>query len=249
MSVITIREQKIGAGKPKICIPITGKTSEEIIEQANKIVKTEAELVEWRVDYADFVFDFVEVKRVISELRTILENKILLFTFRTKKEGGEKEISTVKYFELNTMVAQTKMADIIDIELFSGENEVKECIHQIHLCGGYAILSNHDFQRTPDEQEIISRLCQMEQLGADIVKIAVMPVEPEDVLTLLSATCKVNKKISKPVVTMSMSKMGVISRLTGGVFGSAITFGTVEHASAPGQIPIKELQSYLDFFA
>ena len=246
--MITIRGIEIGTGRPKICVPITGISFNEIMEQAKKAALTEVELIEWRVDYAGFVYDFIEVEKVLHKLRIILEDKVLLFTFRTKREGGEKEISLSEYFKLNKLVAETKLVDLIDIELFSGDEEVKECIEQIHTFGGKVILSNHDFAKTPDEQEIVSRLCKMEELGADILKIAVMPTEPKDVTILLSATCQANKLVKKPVVTMSMSKMGVVSRLTGGVFGSAITFGTIGSASAPGQVPVDKLKSYLEFF-
>ena len=40
---------------------------------------------------------------------------------------------------------------------------------------------------------------------------------------------------------MSMGKLGVISRICGEVFGSAVTFGTAGKASAPGQLPANQL--------
>ena len=49
-----------------------------------------------------------------------------------------------------------------------------------------------------------------------------------------------------PIVTMSMGKVGISSRILGEVFGSAITFGSVKRASAPGQIPADELSEVLD---
>ncbi|MGO4972424.1 type I 3-dehydroquinate dehydratase [[Clostridium] aminophilum] len=59
---------------------------------------------------------------------------------------------------------------------------------------------------------------------------------------LLSATEEMKNYADRPIITMSMSAAGVISRLCGGVFGSAMTFGTVGAASAPGQIPVKQLK-------
>ena len=50
-----------------------------------------------------------------------------------------------------------------------------------------------------------------------------------------------------PIVTMSMGKLGMISRLSGEIFGSSITFGTIsDKVSAPGQICIEELKNALD---
>ena len=85
----------------------------------------------------------------------------------------------------------------------------------------------------------------MEALGADLAKIAVMPQSPEDVLTLLSATCQAHRQLSCPVISMSMGGTGLVSRLSGEIFGSCMTFGSVGEASAPGQIPARTLKEIL----
>ncbi|MBK4329426.1 type I 3-dehydroquinate dehydratase, partial [Enterobacter hormaechei] len=48
------------------------------------------------------------------------------------------------------------------------------------------------------------------------------------------------------LITMSMGKSGGVSRVTGRLFGSAMTFGTVGQASAPGQIAIAKLREVMD---
>ena len=84
----------------------------------------------------------------------------------------------------------------------------------------------------------------------DITKMAVMPQSEEDVLELLSATVQMKlHKADRPFVTMSMGKLGVISRASGSFSGSAITFGTVGKASAPGQIPCGILSQMLEALA
>ncbi|TGC75781.1 type I 3-dehydroquinate dehydratase, partial [Salmonella enterica subsp. enterica serovar Wilhelmsburg] len=107
-------------------------------------------------------------------------------------------------------------------------------------------MSNHDFHKTPAAEEIVQRLRKMQELGADIPKIAVMPQTKADVLTLLTATVEMQERYAdRPIITMSMSKTGVISRLAGEVFGSAATFGAVKKASAPGQISVADLRTVL----
>ena len=44
---------------------------------------------------------------------------------------------------------------------------------------------------------------------------------------------------------MSMAGTGLISRISGEAFGSALTFGTAGKASAPGQMDAKELRQVL----
>lgn len=247
MNPVVIRDLKIGEGMPKICVPIVGVTKEEIINEAKNIKTIPADLVEWRADWFDGAWNFAEVEDVLKCLREELGNMPLLFTFRTAKEGGEKAIDDVAYAELNKKVAETEIADLIDVEIFSTEEVVKDIIACAHKCNVKIIASNHDFQKTPSEDEIIVRLKKMQDLDADILKIAVMPNTSRDVITLLSATEKmVSDYADRPVVTMSMSGKGVISRIAGEVFGSAITFGAAKKASAPGQIAVEELKNVLN---
>ena len=85
----------------------------------------------------------------------------------------------------------------------------------------------------------------MEEVGADLRKLAVMPSCAEDVLNLLYATVSANRTGNQPVITMSMSGLGAVSRVAGQVFGSCVTFGTVGKASAPGQLELTELRNFL----
>lgn len=107
-------------------------------------------------------------------------------------------------------------------------------------------MSNHDFQATPPEDELITRMHLMQTVGGDVLKIAVMPASSKDVLTLLSSTDKMAAETDKPLVTMAMGKLGVISRIAGEVFNSSLTFGTVGKGSAPGQIEIDRLKQCLE---
>ena len=73
------------------------------------------------------------------------------------------------------------MADLVDVEAFAGGGAAEEIIGEAHSAGVKVIASNHDFHRTPPRGEIVSRLVKMQDMGADIAKIAVMP-QPEKAL-------------------------------------------------------------------
>lgn len=93
--------------------------------------------------------------------------------------------------------------------------------------GVRVVLSNHDFEKTPLKDELIRRLCRMQELGADLLKIAVMPRCRSDVLLLLQATEEMlSQHARKPLITMSMGDLGMVTRICGGFFGSAVTFGS-----------------------
>lgn len=249
MNPVIVRNVKIGEGIPKICVPIVGQTKEEIINEAKGLDEVPKSLVEWRADWYEDVFTFEKVFEILEELRTILKDVPLLFTFRTAKEGGEQSISKKEYLELNRIAIMSGYVDLVDIEVFSMEKIVDEVIAYAHKNHVKVIASNHDFEKTPDKEEIILRLRKMQDVGADILKIAVMPQTEKDVLTLLGATEEMVAKYAvQPVVALSMSGLGLVSRLSGEIFGSAITFGTSNKASAPGQISAKELQNILNIF-
>lgn len=186
------------------------------------------------------------MEAALDEIRTILPETPILFTFRSAKEGGELAVSDEFYFELNETLARTGKVDLVDVELFNEEADVLRLIETAHKNNVKVVMSNHDFDKTPAKEEIVSRLIRMEALGADLPKIAVMPKSAGDVLTLLDATNTVSEKANQPIITMSMAGTGVISRLAGEVFGSAMTFGAAKKASAPGQIDVNELRHVLD---
>lgn len=245
-SYVEVRGVKIGEGIPKICVPIVGKTKEEILAAAKSFERVKKDVVEWRVDWFEGVLDFAQVKEVLEDLRKVLGNTPILFTFRTAKEGGEKEIETEAYVKLNKQAVETGLIDLVDVEAFTGDAAVKEIIEAAHKGGVFVVASNHDFHKTPEKEELVSRLRKMQDLGADIPKIAVMPQNKKDVLTLLSATEEMATEYAdRPIITMSMSATGLISRLCGEVFGSALTFGAVGKVSAPGQMNAADLNQIL----
>lgn len=247
MKTLNIKGIRIGEGVPKIIVPIVGKTKEAVVEKANSFQNIKIDVVEWRADFYDEVYDTVSVLDTLKALRSVIPNMPILFTFRTKKEGGEKEITMEAYTALNKAVAESGDADLIDVEIFSGDEAVRENIDNIHKAGAYVVGSNHDFLKTPDKDDIICRLRKMQDMGADIPKIAVMPECAADVLTLLSATNDMfTKYADRPIITMAMGPIGVISRLSCEVFGSSMTFGAAGQVSAPGQIPVEELAAVLD---
>lgn len=126
MSYINIRNVKIGEGIPKICVPIVGETREDILKSAKRVETSGADLAEWRVDWYESVFCVSKVESIAGELREILKDIPLLFTFRTAREGGKKAIGLKHYVELNERIIKTKAVDLIDIELFAGDSVVKK---------------------------------------------------------------------------------------------------------------------------
>lgn len=244
---VKVRDVVIGEGKPKIIVPIVAKTKDEIITAAQNLDLDKLDVVEWRADWFDDVFDQDKVLDLLADLRQVLGNTPLLLTFRTSKEGGEKAISNEDYIHLNLRAAQSGLVDLVDVEIFTGDDVVKTIIDGAHEANVKVIASNHDFDKTPSQSDLVYRLRKMQDMNADIPKIAVMPQNKKDVLTLLAATEEMASDFAdRPIITMSMASTGVISRLAGEVFGSSMTFGAAGKVSAPGQMDVYDLGLVLD---
>ena len=244
--IVEVKNVKIGEGIPKVAVPIVGTNNVELIKEVKGLKGIKLDIVEWRVDFYENVENIEKVKEILAEIRAILTHTPILFTFRTKKEGGEREVPVEYYVKLNCEIAKTKQVDLVDVELFTGDDYVQEVVETAHANGVKVVMSNHDFFKTPEKEEIVSRLTKMTKLNADLPKIAVMPQREADVLTLLCATNEMKEKYTdQPIITMSMAGMGVISRLCGEFFGSALTFGAAKKASAPGQIGVEDLNTVL----
>lgn len=237
MNTITIRDIILGDGIPKICIPITARTGAELVQQAEQVSQAPCQIVEWRMDFYQETEQKDWVEASLKELRNRLGNRVLLATFRTKEEGGERSISLQAYQDLNLRLAGCAEVDLIDLELNRGAELVRALTVQIHASGKKVIGSYHDFKRTPDQEHIIQILCRMQELGVDLTKAALMPESEQDVLQVLSASEAMKQRYAdRPFITMSMGVLGGISRLCGALTGSALTFATAGRASAPGQM-------------
>ena len=247
MNTLTIKNVTIGTGTPKIIVPLVGTTEERILEEAESVQSLKPDIIEWRVDHYENVENIEAVSQLASKLRNVLSDSILLFTFRSFREGGNKEISDRYYFQLLHAAIRSKRFDLVDVELFFEESQVKDTVKLAKENGVYVIMCNHDFHKTPAKEEILYRLRKMQEYGADLPKIAVMPQSVDDLIVLLDATNTMKTKYAdRPFITMSMSGTGLVSRLAGAVFDSACTFGAGKEASAPGQIPVDQLRSVLE---
>lgn len=261
--MVQVGEVSIGSGKPKICASITETTRKAIIAAADILLQKRIDIVEWRIDFYEDVEQWDMVEETLHRLKMSLGNKPLLVTFRTSAEGGNREISVEEYRELLDRIAESGYAHMVDVEIFMSPSyeerlrgsqdiqiqaeidSLKEWIQKLQekvlIVGSY-----HNFEMTPSSEELTDRMEMIADTGVDIPKMAVMPQNKTDVLRLMTFTLEESQKLNKPLITMSMGKMGSISRMIGEAFGSAVTFGSIGQASAPGQLAVNRLEEVLD---
>lgn len=249
---IKVRNVVLG-GKVLICAPVIGRTGDDIIENVKAIKEKQVDIIEWRADFYDGRSDTDKSVDMLRIIRDYCGDVPVIFTYRTAREGGEALadgcgfISDADYINLLKQSADSGCADIIDIEVCAlPEEEVRGLIHYIKDRKVYALASNHHFNKTPSNDEMKDIFKYMHECGADILKLAVMPENSMDVLRLMEVTVQASAEYKEPVITMSMGKTGLITRVCGGLTGSAMTFASVSGESAPGQIQADTVREMLD---
>ncbi|VJE77733.1 3-dehydroquinate dehydratase, (3-dehydroquinase) (type I DHQase) [Streptococcus pneumoniae] len=212
------------------------------LEEAQALDATrylDADIIEWRADYLP--------KEAILQVAPAIFEKFagreLVFTLRTRSEGGEIDLSPEEYIHLIKEVAQFYQPDYIDFEYYSYKDVFEEMLDFPNL-----VLSYHNFQETPENMmEILSELTI---LNPKLVKVAVMAHTEQDVLDLMNYI-RGFKTLNpeQEYVTISMGKVGKVSRITADVTGSSWSFASLDEVSAPGQISLasmKKIREILD---
>ncbi|KGR73128.1 type I 3-dehydroquinate dehydratase [Streptococcus phocae subsp. salmonis] len=218
----------------KIVAPVMPRNFEEA--QSIDISKYEdVNLIEWRAD-------FLPKEDIVSVAPAIFEKfagREIIFTLRTTLEGGNISLSDREYVDLIKEVSAIYNPDYIDFEYFSHQSVFHEMLEFPNL-----ILSYHNFQETPEN--LMEAFSEMTKLAPRVVKIAVMPKSEQDVLDLMNYT-RGFKALNpeQEFATMSMGKLGRISRLAGDVVGSSWTFVSLDQANAPGQVKLHDMKKII----
>lgn len=247
VQALDIKGVKLGEGRPKTIISLMGAQVDENIELIAKGIESGVECFEWRCDFAADVHDPQKMAEHSKEIGKALPNNPYLFTFRSTSQGGQLTIPVEEYVALNKAIIEAEAVDLVDIETWIGDAAVLELVECAKKHNVKTVISYHNFAGTPSVEWMVNLLTHMADLGADIPKIATMANSAQDALKLLAATEEMSHIHSdKPLLTMAMGREGSITRLAGELFGSAITFCSLEKASAPGQVQVKQAIRIMD---
>lgn len=243
-NTVIIRGREIGGLHPLVCLPLVAENTESLLKQATYLVSLKPDIIEWRADSFNNIDDSQYIINVLNKLRKAIGDIPLLFTCRCIWEGGFKEITQTTRMNIIIEILKTGLTDIVDYEISNGVELVNEIKMAVLKYNAKLILSYHNFDRTPEEYNIINKLREACTMGADIAKLVVMPKNYYDILTLLGATLKAREMfVDIPLITSSLGELGVITRIGGGIFGSDVTFAIGKESSGPGQIPVKDLRN------
>ncbi len=212
--------------------------SKNSLETAQSARKFGADILELRVDMLKRCYHTGEkVSSVIRQLKKEVKLPVIL-TIRSSNEGGMAKIADVRRLDIfREAISET---DLVDIEI-SSDRINSEVIELAKTHNKKIILSYHNFEKTPTLPYLKNQAEKAYELGCDILKIAVTANNIEDVRSLLNF-CSGWKKTK--ISVMSMGNLGAISRLTGFIFGSCLTYGFIDQSTACGQLSVKDLVKY-----
>jgi 3-dehydroquinate dehydratase-1 len=244
---IELNGQPIAGGKfPLVCTPLVGRTLTALLAELAMVLPKQPDVLEWRVDYFDAIGDSAAVIAAAQAIKQAAGNIPVLFTRRSTLEGGEKiAINEDQVIAMYTAVCESKSIDLIDYEMANDAANIARVRTAAKANNIKLVLSFHNFSYTPALETLVAKFLTADQLGADVAKVAVMPRDLDDVLTLLTATRAASKKLRIPLISMSMGPFGAVTRLFGWTFGSALSFAVGASSSAPGQVPIEDLNTVL----
>lgn len=247
MKVVNVKNVAIGQGMTKVCVPIVAATDYDVDYQIRLINKSRADIVEFRADCYEKCLDEDALMAALKKIHEKLEKYPIVFTFRTKSEGGEREATISQYENILMKAIDSGYIDLVDVEYFSGQDVVERLTEKAHNKGVYVISSNHDFKTTIPMEQIVSRYKDMIATGADIAKIAMMPEDGSQVVDMMQAAKELQESGNEtPLIVISMGELGVETRTTGEMYGNSISFATAGIPSAPGQIDVNALRSQLE---
>lgn len=242
---VIVKGQMLDYGTPMVCVPVVDQKKADIIASVDALVSGGIKMIEWRADFYEALLDEGALKELLEILRDKTKETILLVTVRTSLEGGNVTLDETERIHLLEGIAKTHCADLVDVEYFT-YREPTALIHTLQQHGALVIASHHNFAETPSTEHMLSALEEMARGDADVVKLAVMPQKIKDLLDLLQVTEEFHYRYKDmPLITMSMGRIGMLSRISGEIFGSCVTFGSGKEASAPGQLNYQDLEEIL----
>lgn len=222
----------------KIILSLTGRDLKEIEDQLLAMKELDFDVVEWRADY-------YYNQSVFGLIRRICPGKELLFTVRSREEGGLFQGSDGELKDMVMTASLEEKAELVDMELLGFYGRNREMMEILKKTGTRVILSFHDFHSTPSGERIQNLFRSMKEAKADIGKIAVMPVTEKDVETLAEGARLAGKELDLEIIAISMGELGRETRTDLSLTGSTMTFGALGAGSAPGQVEAVELAQLL----
>ncbi|GLB47368.1 3-dehydroquinate dehydratase [Philodulcilactobacillus myokoensis] len=242
MTTLTINNLKIGAGKPKVCVPITAATSDEVIAEGSKLLTTSADLVLLRLDYLENIKDADKTIQTIQTLRHWTTGLPLIVDLRTKASGANIALSDEDIQSVLIQIITAKVADAIKIDDRLDpkiQNRIKNAANnnQIRI-----ITAHYYLMQRPTKDQMVDKIDQLEQTKlSDLVEISTIPTNKEQVLDLMQACLTASRNQSHPIIITAVGPLGKTIQLASVACNNSIIYEPLKDANYLGQYSITQL--------
>jgi 3-dehydroquinate dehydratase-1 len=205
-----------------ICVSLAEKDPDVCLEILEKV-----EMAEIRIDLAEL--SDKDIIKIFSA------RKKLIATCRPGKYSLSERIQKLK-------LSIESGATFVDIEYESEDDFRNAMIEFAHDRQCDVIISYHNYEITPELDELEKIMNKCFELGADIAKIATLIKVNRDNSKILSLY-----KAPGRLIAIGMGELGKISRIVAPFLGAEFTYAslTEESITAPGQISYKRLNKYI----
>ena len=205
-----------------ICVSICEKDVDKCLSIIEKM-----ELSEIRLDLTEF--GEAEIERVFSC------RKRLIATCRPLQYSPDRQLEILK-------MAIRHGATYVDIECEAPEEYKQELIDYAHHHECYVILSYHNYEETPEVEELETIMKNCFAQGCDVVKIVTLVRVNIDNSKILSLYRHPGR-----LIAFGMGDLGKITRIVAPFLGAEFTYAAMDEGdpTAPGQIRYSRLKEFI----
>jgi len=225
------------------CIPLISTDKSELLADVEAAVKNECDFLEWRRDYymKGTILSQEDELNILKEIKKRVRTQGLIYTYRSHLEGGVYETADVIREEAIKTAIESDVVDYVDVELESNDLFLERIKDVIKKNRTQWIASHHNFNRTPNIQEIEKIYLSMKTKNADVLKLAVMPHTSEDIRHLILSNLLHNEGSKSPMISIAMGSLGGITRIAPELCGGSMTYVLGTGKTAPGQMNLVEI--------
>ncbi len=228
---------------------LVGLVGPDVLEAAEKDLFHPVRLDLDCCDAIEIRYDFFDesVWDSLSErVRHVVPDKLQIGTIRLKRDGGKfADERVVERMDLwKKILSGKQVPEWLDLE--------RDCLSDFKALNDMAfpigvglIISEHNFERIPNDIELETFADDVKRVGAQGLKIAAMSNSDVDCDRLYKFAKKFGKKFQM-FAAFGMGETGKVSRLWSLNQGANLTYGSIGHSEAPGQIEVSIMRRALD---
>lgn len=226
----------------KTVVSILAFDKEDALNQLNRALEYDIDLVELRVDYLNNL-GYEELEDLIKAIRKISDIKIIL-TLRTYRELGKYQGDN--YYDLVKSFLNLPI-DYIDIEQDSLGNYELSLLSDLYRDRGIlTILSVHRPKIALSCKELYEFCKRADKFSPAIIKIVDEDASEKSILDKLLYLKKIEESFpTREILYISMGELGQITRIRSSLYDPPIGFISIDKGGGLGQIALEELKEKL----